>query len=399
MFFTNKYSRGKNKTNKTITKGIALMKHVARNLSILSCSLLLLSGCASDSPFQSLFGREAATDYSKNDLPTLGSTNFEPIEVSRVGNTGTLVGQKVIAFRNELTELQDSIKQNNAELQKVRASVIDNAIEYHNTTAAMEAKLQVGTTPGNPIMYQMLQKTQGNVVVMDENANTLNKIYNQAVSDMSVVSNLQESIRATYGVSGAIDEDHTQLRTLENETNQTALLISSLLSEVGSDYNRQVEYTNTARSYLASLDSAIKVGSYGVSNEPLPPVQNKIFTPRQPAGFASVSRNTADVRGNTISPVSGKPLFVAKFNNGNVNYKDSLNRAVKAAQNKNNRLHYEVVAVTPAGASNSTKNLAQTQAANVFEELTKAGIGPDRIDLLSKTGEQATGAEVQIFVK
>ena len=86
------------------------MKYTFRNLCILSCVLILLSGCAADSPFKSLFGKEATTNYSKNDLPTLGSTNFEPVEISRVGNTGTLVGQKVIAFRNELTKLQESIK-------------------------------------------------------------------------------------------------------------------------------------------------------------------------------------------------------------------------------------------------------------------------------------------------
>ena len=374
------------------------MKYTFRNLSILSCILILLSGCTSDSPFKSLFGKEATTNYSKNDLPTLGSTNFEPVEISKVGNTGTLVGQKVIAFRNELTELQESIKQNNNELQNVRSSVINNAIDYHNTTAAMEAKLQVGTTPGNPIMYQMLQKTQNNVVIMDENANTLNKIYNQAVSDMSVVNNLQDSIRATYGVSGAIDEDHTQLRTLESECNQTNLIINRLLSEVESDYGRQVEYTNTARRYLVSLDKAIKVGSYGVNNTPLPPLQNRGFIPSNLPQTHPIHR--AGRKPQSIeNGVKGKPLFIAKFNNRNVNYKDSLQRTIKAAQSKNGGFHYEVVAVTPINASSTTSELAQKQAIAIFEDITNAGVSPDKIDILSKTSEQATGAEVQIFVK
>ena len=376
------------------------MKKVARQLSVISCSLLLLSGCASDSAFMSLFGQEAETDYSKNDLPTLGSTNFEPIKISKVGNTGTLVGQKVIAYRNELTELQDSIKQNNAELQSVRASVINNAIDYHNTTAAMEAKLQVGTTPGNPIMYSMLQKTQGNVVVMDENANILNKIYNQAVSDISVVNNLLDSIRATYSVSGAIDEDHTQLRTLENETSQTAILLNSLISEVGSDYSRQLEYTNTARHYLAALDRAIKVGSYGVGNAPLPrPNDNQFMSqPQQPQPFAH-PRMAQPTQDRSVTGISGKPLFAARFNHNNVNYKDSLQRAVKAAQSKNRNFRYEVVAVTPTSADSNLRTNAQSHAASVFQELVNAGINPDKIDVLSKTSPRAAGAEVQVFVK
>lgn len=378
------------------------MKKVVRNLSVISCSLLLLSGCASDSAFMSLFGQEASVDYGKSDLPTLGSTNFEPIEISKVGNTGTLVGQKVIAFRNELTELQESIKQNNAKLQNVRASVISNAIEYHNTTAAMEAKLQVGTTPGNPIMYNMLQKTQGNVVVMDENANTLNNIYNQAVSDISVVNNLLDAVRATYSVSGAIDEDHAQLRTIENETSQTAILLNSLISEVGSDYSRQLEYTNTARQYLASLDRAIKVGSYGVSNAPLPQTDNRVYmserhnniVPHSPRQIRERPQFNASRDG-----ISGKPLFAAKFNRGNINYKNSLKNAVRAAKSKNTDFHYEVVAVTPATAAASVKNSAQSHASDIFQQLVELGVTPDKIDILSKSSDRADGAEVQIFVK
>jgi len=373
------------------------MKHVVRKLSIISCFLVLLSGCSTDSAFMSLFGQEASTDYSKSNLPTLGSTNFEPIEVSKVGNTGTLVGQKVIAFRNELTELEDSIKQNNAELQKVRSSVINNAIEYHNITAAMEAKLQVGTTPGNPIMYEMLQKTQNNVVVMDENANTLNNIYNQAVSDISVVNNLLDSIRATYSVSGAIDEDHAQLRILENETSQTAILLNSLISEVGSDYSRQLEYTNTARRYLASLDRAIKVGSYGVNNTPLPSRINETINHSQNVSYQTPQNTSKTFKNNNYA--SGKPLFVAKFNRNNINYKDSLHRAVKAAQNKKANLHYEIIAISPTNGNNHMKTSAQSHAASIFQELVNLGINPDNIDLLSKTNNQSQTAEVQIFVK
>lgn len=365
------------------------MRQVIRKISVISCFLFLLSGCSTDSAFMSLFGQDASTDYSKTNLPTLGSTNFEPIEVSKVGYTGTIVGQKVIAFRNELTELQTSIKKNNSELQSVRASVISNAIEYHNTTAAMEAKLQMGTTPGNPIMYSMLQKTQGNVVIMDENANILNKIYNQAVSDISVVNNLLDSIRATYSVSGAVDEDHAQLRTLENETGQTAILLNSLINEVGNDYSRQLEYTNNARNYLASLDKAIKVGSYGVNNPPLT---------SQVKSHKSVKR-AHNVMPSTPRGVSGKPLFVAKFNNNNLDYKNSLHQAIKASQSRNKNFYYDIVAVSPISGDNNTKTTAQAHAVSIFQEFVNNGVNPEKINLLSKTSPKAVVPEVQIFVK
>lgn len=207
------------------------MKKIVLTLSLISGSLIL-GGCAfsSDALFPSLVGSSSQEAYNadKNapesaDLPMLGSSNFEPLEVSEGGDTGTFVGQKVIAFRNELSQLQNAIRTNNSELQKIRASVISNASQYHKTIGAIEAKLQVGTTPGNPQMYAMLQSAQNNVQLMTVNSNALQQLSARVTSDASVVNNLLDSIRATFAISGAVDEDHRQLRILQNETNQTAI--------------------------------------------------------------------------------------------------------------------------------------------------------------------------------
>jgi len=226
---------------------------------------------------------------------------------------------------------------------------------------------------------------------MDENTNTLNKIYNQAVSDVSVVNNLLDSIRATYSVSGALDEDHAQLRTMENETGQTAILLNSLISEVGNDFTRQLEYTNNARAYLASLDKAIKIGSYGLNNPPLTsnfkePISinnDKHYSPQK----------------TTDKAINGRPLFAVKLNKDNINYRESLQRAISAAQNKNKNFRYEIVAVSPVTASNDIKTKSQNHAINIFQELVGFGINSEHIDLLSKSSPNATSAEVQIFIK
>ena len=299
------------------------MKKTGLTLSFISGSLLLLGGCAfsSDALFPSLVGSSSQEAYNaeKNgidsaDLPMLGSSSFEPLEVSKGGDTGTFVGQKVISFRNELTQLQNAIRTNNSELQKIRTAVISNASQYHKTVGAIEAKLQVGTTPGNPQMYALLQSAQNNVQQMNVNSNALQQLSARVTSDASVVNNLLDSIRATFSISGAVDEDHRQLRILQNETNQTAILINSLLNEVNSDVSRQIQYNETASSNIVQLDSAIKRGSYGVSNVPLSAPMPVITSASRTAPASFNADNTA---------VAGKPLFVAKFNKGNVNYKRS----------------------------------------------------------------------------
>lgn len=368
------------------------MKKIAIKLSFASITMMFLSGCTfgSDALFPSIFGTEAqenaaASYQNTGNLPILGTTNFEPIEIEEGSNTGTFVGQKVISFRNELTQLQTSIKKHNEELQKVRSSVINNAMQYHKTIGTIEAKLQVGTTPGNPNMYALLQSAQNNIQIMNINTDTLNQLSARAASDAAMTTYLLDSIRSAYGVSGAVDEDHRQLRILENETNQTSILMNSLLSEVNADISRQQQYIESARNYIIDLNSSIKVGSYGVNNVPLP--------------GTTVSAGSNPILIGNPNVANLKPLFVAKFNKANVNYEDALKQAVSNAVSAKPNVRFEIVAVTPSNAAQLSKTNVQKNAGEIFKEITNMGVSADKVSLSSKTSGDTNVPEVRIYVK
>ena len=126
-------------------------------------------------------------------------------------------------------------------------------MQYHKTIGTIEAKLQVGTTPGNPQMFTLLQSAQNNIQTMNANTIALERLSSKVTSDSAMTTYLLDSIRAAYSVSGAVDEDHRQLRILENETNQTSILINSLLNEVNSDISRQRQYIESAKNNSGDL--------------------------------------------------------------------------------------------------------------------------------------------------
>lgn len=369
------------------------MKKTAIRLSLAAISAMVMGGCSftSDALFPSLFGSDSQEEMVANGdfkatgaaLPELGSTNFEPVEISEGNDTGTFVGQKVVGFRNELTQLQKSIRTYNDELQKVRSSVINNAMQYHKTIGTIEAKLQVGTTPGNPHMFTLLQNAQNNIQVMSANTISLENLSSKVTSDAAMTTYLLDSIRAAYSVSGAVDEDHRQLRILENETNQTSILMNSLLNEVNSDIRRQRQYVESAKGSIVDLSEAIKVGSYGVSNVP----------------FSAVN-SVSSAYASAAAPVSsGKPLFTVKFNKSDVNYQDGLRQAVRRALATKPSVHFDVVAVSSAAGSQLSKKNAQDHASTIFKEMVEMGVGPERISLSARSCEKAASSEVQIFVK
>lgn len=368
------------------------MKKIALQLSLSAFAMIALNACtySSDALFPSLFGSDTQEEYaadsknsSENDLPQLGTTNFQPLDIAQGSNTGTFVGQKVVSFRTDLTQLQASIRKHNEDLQKIRASVINNALQYHKVIGMIEAKLQVGTTPGNPQMYTMLQNAQNNIQVMNSNTIALNQLSQRVASDAAMTSFLADSIKATYGVSGAVDEDHRQLRILENESNQTSILINSLLQEINNDISRQQQYIETAKNYIVVLNSAIKSGSF--MGAPLP------VAGTQARGLGQPYSGTHNI--------SGKPLFVAKFNRQDVKYQDGLRQAVKRALATKPGVFFDVVAVSPANGSALSSSSARNNANNVFQEMIEMGVGADKISLSAKTSDSANASEVHVYVR
>ena len=95
--------------------------------------------------------------------PPLGTTNFEPPGVTPGQPTGTFVGKKVNELREELKRLQGSIAQHNSQLQGLRSKVVANSQRYHGTIAAVNARLQVGTTPGNPVLVRQFNSAQADL--------------------------------------------------------------------------------------------------------------------------------------------------------------------------------------------------------------------------------------------
>lgn len=363
------------------------MKKIAKLSSLMMA--IALGGCtySQDAIFPSLFGsdiQEQAAENHANAGIVLGTTNFEPVNVSEVSNTGTFVGQKVMTFRGELSQLQNSIRTNNAELQKIRNSIINNALEYHKTIAEIETKLQVGTTPGNPHMFEKLAKAENNIQVMNTNAAALNQLSGRISADTANTDYLVEAIRSAYSISGAVDEDHRQLRILENEAGQTSILMHSLLNEVNSDISRQQQYVKTANTNITNLSSAIRVGSFGVNNAPIS---------RSPL-LATSSDSSTYIEADVPAFVGGKPLFSVRFANKNVDYKDGLKKAVANALAKKKNVVFDIVAVNSLQSTS-----ANEYASKIFQEVINLGVTADRINISSKIDTETDFPAVMIFVK
>ncbi len=322
--------------------------------------------------------------------PSLGSSSFEPVDVTPGAATGTFVGDKVIELRGELLSLQGAISQHNQILQEVRAKIVGDSQRYHNTVAAMNARLQVGTTPGNPILVQQFNNAQADLDHVESDIVIMNQLAQAVSTDSTMSAFLAESAHAAFDVSGAVDEDHRQLAILEDEVNRTVVLIERLLKEVSSDVRRQTAYVSTERSNLNLLSAGIKSGEiYGIS------LVNQ--------AMASAAGGSNNMAGLPVDTTGRRPLVVIRFDRNNVPYEQALYNAVSRVLEQRPNAVFDLVAVAPASGDEATIALnsskSRRHAENVLRSLVDMGLPPSRVAISGKTADNANVNEVRLYLR
>ena len=331
--------------------------------------------------------KPATTTGNTAGAPQLGTGNFQPDAVTPGQPTGTAVGQKIEGMRGDLTKLNASVAAQNQTLQALRAQSIQNAVAYHQSVAVINAKLEVGTTPGNPIVVKQWNDAQGQLALGNDVLSGMNKLANDVAANASVANYLLELTRATFGISGAVDEDHAQLRVLEDEVNKTTILIDRLLSELTEDITRQTNYQAEERANLNTLAIGVNNGeAFGSS------LGSRAYAmPIQPA-YAP---------GSGIA--TGRPLVVIRFDKPNVDYQQALYQAVSQALARRPNAAFDLVAVAPnQGGTAQTalnSNMVRRDADQVLRSLISMGLSPDRVSMSAATSAAAQVNEVHLYVR
>lgn len=350
-----------------------------------------LSACdsATNTLFPSLGGSssyQGSGFYSGGDgPPQLGNTYFEPDGVSAGSPTGTFVGQKVQAFRAELSQLQENIRAENTQLQALRTKTIQDSNAYHENVASMRARLQVGTTPSNPVLMNRWEAAQGQLATINQDVVLMDQLAQMISVNQSTSDYLLDGIRGSFAIPGAVDEDHRQLRIMEDETQQTAVLVGRLLNELTSDIRRQTAYVLAEKGNLGTMAVAIKNGQLFGSNT-------------APGGYSSSSSLGAgggytQMASNGAMPAAmGAPLVVIRFDRPNVAFEQPLASAVRSALSRNPGAAFDVVV-----ASGGATSAASRGAERVVSVLNQAGVSGDRI---SVSATNSTGSdEVRVFAR
>lgn len=310
--------------------------------------------------------------------PGVNSVSITPVTVTTGTDTGTPVSQTVQQLRSQLETLEQRLSSGAQRLTDIRNQNASSATTYQQSKAQIMTRLQLGTTRGNPELVAQWNTAQSALDQLSANINTLNALGTDVTNDSSTAHYLLDQIVATFNVSGAVDEDHRQLAVLEDETNQTIILIDRLLKSVADDIQRQTAYVANERANLTTLANGIKNGELYNSD---------LMT----MGAARPMASAGAYSGGAI----------AVIRNGSSNFEQSLysslNQALAARPNAN----FEIVAVSPTRGTANAVQIAQTttkrRAQEVLRAMTDMGVPASRVEISSSTDPSLASGEVRVY--
>ena len=306
-------------------------------------------------------------------------------------NVETLVTRKVAELRRDLDTLKRTTGGNGDRLRNLQIKSDNAAAQYYEQIATISTELQAGSTPGNPVLVERWNTAQDRLEALSQNAAHLNGLATDLANEASKAAYLQENVRAAYGLSGAVKEDHVKLRVLEDEVNQTIVTINRLLTSTSDEINRRQAYLRTEKLNLQTLSLAVANGELYGQN-----LSNSLFkrATQEATSFAAPAAQ---------NPATRRPLVIIRFDRSNVNYEQALYSAVGQALDRYPAAKFDLVAVSPSQGNPAEMALASAEARKngeaVLRSLSQMGLPLERVRLNAATSNSVRNSEVHLYLQ
>ncbi|MEQ1653254.1 MAG: hypothetical protein ABL897_12255, partial [Hyphomicrobium sp.] len=225
-------------------------------------------------------------------------------------SSGTEIGQRALELRDEVLRLRAATTNDANEFMTLRSNGAAGAVQYHSTVAAITARLQNGTTRGNPILQRQWHEAEFSLNQVNDSLAQLNALATSVANDASLAGYLLESVQAAFQLSGAVDEDHDQLSLLRDEVSRLIVQTDYLRTEVTGDIQRQTSYLTSERNNLQSLSFAISSGEMFGANLVNRPVMmnNNSQVMAMPSAAPATMRQAPTPLASPSIPVTPAPL-------------------------------------------------------------------------------------------
>ena len=335
----------------------------------------------SDENLDNLFAQDE-TDNTEGNIQTPNNGMVNPVF--------TYVGQRIVEMKEEFNKLDMDIKQGKDSFEALKFNGIKSAENYHSIVAAIAARLQIGTTPGNPILLNQYEQAQTELAEVSAQGQNLVDVGNQIALFSTRVAYLLEQARSAKKLRGAVDEDHRNLSSFQDTLKRKNIDILRTLEDLNETVRRRDIFLAAERRRLTQLANAISIGeSFGLGLGAL----------RSLPAINDDSNSNQERRSDNIN-VSPNPIAIFRINEQN-NFEQNLFGAISATLDKSPQSRFTLVAVSSSAGNPSEQAERAANARNdvskLIDSLVSMGMPVDRISVSSLSVANVENTEVRLY--
>lgn len=309
--------------------------------------------------------------------------------------SGTFVGQKIPPLREDFDSVTEAFLIHRDSYEEIKNRVYGAATQYYGTVAAINTKLQLGTTPGNPVLVKQYDEAQTELKNIESYSREVNLLNQKVTADAGVVALLKSTINKTLRLAGAIDQDHRHLEVLEDDVEKIEVNIARIINEITEEVSRQSGFMRIENQNLLTVAVAIRNGEAMGTG-----IRNRAFLAAQALADAGPPDKQLEVKRVNIT---GLPLVVIRFDDPNIDYEKTLYDAIGITVDKKPDASFGLVAVAPIGKNEGETRINASKvkkyAERVLRSLVSFGLPSKKVALSAKTSGDVVVPEVHIFVQ
>ena len=199
---------------------------------------------------------------------------------------------------------------------------------------------------------------------IQNNVNNLQIVNNRVTADAALIVHLKNAIDSSFFISGAIDEDHNQLKVLRDDVQRTSVLYDELMTELDDKISREIQILNGERKYMKNLSQDIEVGKFG-QRVSTPPTQSDSETSNDVQ-----NQTTTKLKKLKVAPINyDNAILVIKFDDaGNFDYSTALFESISNALEQIPSAAFEVVAVSPTSGPSFAEKCKRPSLRGFFKD-------------------------------
>jgi hypothetical protein len=309
-----------------------------------------------------------------------------PLDASKLGEpSGTSAGARITQFRLDLAQLQQAAVQQVQRVKQLQADMEARVAGYQIAAGTIPTNKQGGTVSDASV--GAWRNAQAQLQAISATLDQMNGLSNEVAKNVAYAAFLLQAIRETNAAPDAVDEDHRQLRVLEETTSQTSSSLDQSLDGLRQEVLRQSHFLGTEGAKLAQTAPP----SVGVPT-------NAAISPQQ---STEQSAHVAGPAGAGLA--SGRPFVVIRFDNPGVEYEQKLYEAVSTALARWPDVAFDLVGVAPAAGTSEESALnaeaARASMEKVRQSLLDMGLPADRVSLSQVTDPNIQSNEVHLYVR